>query len=69
MQLVVSAVVLLLGLAGPAVGDELQLVEDAEFTKLITDEKFVVALFCSQQNTERCEEFEGELTGIREAPS
>ena len=39
------------------------------FSKLISEEKYVVALFCAKENTERCEEFEGELTGIREAPS
>jgi len=46
--------------------DDLQVVDDAEFNKLIVDEKYVVALFCTSTNTERCEEFEGELAGIRE---
>ena len=46
--------------------DSLQTVDDAEFSKLIAEEKYVVALFCTKENTERCEEFEGELTGIRE---
>ena len=46
--------------------DSLQTVDDAEFSKLISEEKYVVALFCTKENTERCEEFEGELTGIRE---
>ena len=34
--------------------------------KLITEERYVVALFCPSAATERCEEFEGELTSIRE---
>ena len=46
--------------------DSLQTVDDAEFSKLVSEEKYVVALFCTSHNTERCEEFEGELTGIRE---
>ena len=46
--------------------DSLQTVDDAEFSKLVSEEKYVVALFCTSENTERCEEFEGELTGIRE---
>ena len=36
--------------------------DEAEFFKLITEEHYVVALFCPT----RCEEFEGELTSIRE---
>jgi len=46
--------------------DDLQLVEDAEFQKLISEEKYVIALLCTSENTERCEEFEGELASIRE---
>jgi len=46
--------------------DSLQTVEDAEFQKLIQEEKYVVALLCTSTNTERCEEFEGELASIRE---
>merc|ERR1719334_677516 len=37
-----------------------------EFLKLITEERYVVALFCPSAAMERCEEFEGELTSIRE---
>lgn len=46
--------------------DDLQLVEDSELQKLISEEKYVVALMCTSANTERCEEFEGELASIRE---
>jgi len=34
--------------------------------KLITEEHYVVALFCPSTATERCEEFEDELTSARE---
>eukprot|EP00090_Calanus_glacialis_P015581 TRINITY_DN2458_c0_g1_i11.p1 TRINITY_DN2458_c0_g1~~TRINITY_DN2458_c0_g1_i11.p1 ORF type:complete len:323 (+),score=119.46 TRINITY_DN2458_c0_g1_i11:54-1022(+) len=47
-------------------GEELQIVDQAEFIKLITEEHFVVTLFCPSSSLERCEEFEGELTSIRE---
>ena len=47
-------------------GEELQIVDQAEFIKLITEEHYVVALFCPTSSLERCEEFEGELTSIRE---
>ena len=47
-------------------GEELQIVDQAEFIKLITEEHYVVALFCPSSSLERCEEFEGELTSIRE---
>merc|ERR1719228_2137704 len=46
--------------------DELEIVEEAEFVKLISEEHYVVALFCPSSNMERCEEFEGELASIRE---
>ena len=46
--------------------EELQIVEQAEFLKLISEEHYVVALFCPSSVMERCEEFEGELTSIRE---
>jgi len=46
--------------------DTLQAVDDAELAKLAQEEKFVVALLCTEENAERCEEFEGELTSIRE---
>ena len=46
--------------------EELQTVEEAEFIKLITEENYVVALFCPTGSLERCEEFEGELASIRE---
>ena len=59
-------VTLLVTLASVRCEDSLQAVDDAELTKLIKEEKFVVALFCTAANEERCEEFEGELTGIRE---
>jgi len=59
-------VTLLVTLASVRCEDSLQAVDDAELTKLIKEEKFVVALFCTAANQERCEEFEGELTGIRE---
>jgi len=45
---------------------ELQTVDEAEFVKLISEETYVVALFCPSSSLERCEEFEGELTSIRE---
>ena len=38
------------------VGDSLQAVDDSEFSKLIKDEKYVVALFCASGQEERCEE-------------
>ena len=47
-------------------GEELQTVEETEFIKLITEENYVVALFCPTGSLERCEEFEGELASIRE---
>lgn len=56
----------LLQLVTQSLSDDLQVVDDAEFDKLIVDEKYVVALFCTSGNTDRCEEFEGELAGIRE---
>jgi len=46
--------------------DTLQVVEDVEFHKLAKEEKYVVALFCSKGQEERCDEFEGELASIRE---
>ena len=46
--------------------DELETVEEAEFLKLISEEHYVVALFCPSNSMERCEEFEGELSSIRE---
>ena len=46
--------------------EELQTVEQEEFLKLITEEHYVVALFCPSTAMERCEEFEGELAIIRE---
>jgi len=63
LQFLVTTLMLLLD---PLSADELQVVEDAEFVKLIKEEKYVVALFCSDGNEERCEEFEGELASIRE---
>ena len=75
---------LLLGLwLGTVIGqDSLQAVDDAELAKLAQEEKFVVALLCTEENSERClkdfalikmitiksrcEEFEGELASIRE---
>ena len=59
-------VTLLVTLASVRCEDSLQAVDDAELSKLIKEEKFVVALFCTAANEERCEEFEGELIGIRE---
>jgi len=59
-------IAMMLFLIDPLAADELQLVEDSELHKLITEEKYVVALFCSDGTEERCEEFEGELAGIRE---
>lgn len=53
-------------LAAAAAADTLQTVEDAEFDKLVREEKYVVALLCTEANAERCEEFEGELASIRE---
>ena len=53
-------------LLGFTSGEELQAVDEAEFFKLITEEHYVVALFCPTSSLERCEEFEGELTSIRE---
>jgi len=47
-------------------GEELQTVEQEEFLKLITEERYVVALFCPSAAMERCEEFEDELTSARE---
>jgi len=40
--------------------------DDAEFRKMITDEQFVLVLFCTDANAERCEEFEDEMAAIRE---
>ena len=47
---------LLLGLwVGTAMGeDSLQAVDDAELAKLAQEEKFVVALLCTEENSERC---------------
>jgi len=59
-------VLLLVCLGGRGQEDSLQLVDDAELTKLITEEQYVVALFCTAANAESCEEFESELAGIRE---
>ena len=61
-----SFVFLLLLVLGFASAEELQIVDQAEFIKLITEEHYVVALFCPSSSLERCEEFEGELTSIRE---
>jgi len=46
--------------------EELQTVDQVEFLKLITEEQYVLALFCPSTAAERCGEFEGELTSIRE---
>jgi len=53
-------------LARPGRADSLQAVEDGEFQKMIQDEQFVLVLFCTDANEERCEEFEGEMALIRE---
>ena len=47
---------LLLGLwVGTAMGeDSLQAVDDVELAKLAQEEKFVVALLCTEENSERC---------------
>ena len=58
--------VLLLLVLSFTFGEELQIVDQAEFIKLITEEHYVVTLFCPSSSLERCEEFEGELTSIRE---
>ena len=34
--------------------DSLQAVDDAELAKLAQEEKFVVALLCTEENVERC---------------
>ena len=34
--------------------DSLQAVDDAELAKLAQEEKFVVALLCTEENSERC---------------
>ena len=47
-------------------GDSLETTDDAEFTKLIKEEKYVVALFCPSEQEERCEEYESELASARE---
>jgi len=47
-------------------GDSLETTDDAEFTKLIKEEKYVVALFCPSGQEERCEEYESELASARE---
>jgi hypothetical protein len=59
-------VLLAVGLLAAVAADTLQTVEDAEFDKLVREEKYVVALLCTAANAERCEEFEGELASIRE---
>ena len=46
--------------------EELQTVDKTDFLKLITEKRYVVALFCPSSAMERCEEFEGELSSIRE---
>ena len=46
--------------------EDLQAVDQTEFLKLITEERYVVALFCPSSAMERCKEFEGELSSIRE---
>jgi len=46
--------------------EELQTVEQEEFVKLVNEEHYVVVLFCPSSALERCEEFEGELTSVRE---
>ena len=61
-----AVIALLLHLVTLTLSDSLQTVDDTEFSKLIKEEKYVVGLFCTGENTERCEEFEGEMTGIRE---
>jgi len=66
MSLGGTKLLLLLCLTAAAWADTLQTVEDAEFVKLVKEEKYVVALFCTGANTDRCEEFEGELASIRE---
>ena len=58
--------ILLALLITQTVGDSLEAADDAEFSKLIKEEKYVVALFCSSQQEERCEDFEGELASARE---
>lgn len=60
--LMTLAAVLLHGTAGQS----LQAADDNEFKKMITEEQFVLVLFCTDANEERCEEFEGEMAAIRE---
>lgn len=66
MNLWLLSCVLLTFLVQSLGADELQLVDDPEFKKMIKDEQFVLVLFCTDQNAERCEEFEGEMAAIRE---
>jgi len=61
-----TKLLLLIVILGFSSGEELETVEQEEFLKLITEEHYVVALFCPSAALERCEEFEGELTSIRE---
>jgi len=61
-----KTVIFLTMFLGFTAGEELETVDQNEFLKLITEEHYVVALFCPTPSLERCEEFEGELTSIRE---
>jgi len=64
------ALVVLLGavalLQGEVLGQSLQNADDAEFRKMVHDEQFVLVLFCTDTNAERCSEFEDEMAAIRE---
>ena len=46
--------------------DSLQSVDDSELTKLIKEEKYVITLFCTSSDQDKCDDYEAELTGVRE---
>ncbi|XP_023347507.1 uncharacterized protein LOC111716301, partial [Eurytemora carolleeae] len=53
-------------LVGRGEENSLQKVDDDELDKLIKEEQYVVALFCEETAVDTCEEYEGELSSIRE---
>ena len=62
----IFSLILISQLVTRTVGDSLETTDDAEFSKLIKEEKYVVALFCPSEQEERCEEYESELASARE---
>ena len=65
-MLILTTTMALLAVFNLSQAEELETVDQTKFLKLITEERYVVALFCPSSAKQRCKEFEVELSSIRE---